>query len=227
MATGDTTTLTLAALAAPATGITLQRGDNDASHTWGGKQRAGTGGQPVRELQQALLSIGAMSAAPDGDFAGKTFDAVRRLQWYLNSVPVRLRVPAGSAESHGTLEAFAAPAGIQADGMARPATLAELLAWRQGGLVLTSPLVRKSTAALSNIELAPTFTLLAYPAAAAHEFLMHQNFAATVSTLNTEAARASVHLRVNQSFRVQGVAPSGAWCRRPPTRNSCSALRWT
>ena len=78
--------------------------------------------------------------------------------------------------------------------------------------------MRKSTAALSNIELAPTFTLLAYPAAAAHEFLMHQNFAASVATLNTEAARASVHLRVNQSFRVQGVAPSGAVV--PPATNS-------
>ena len=217
-AAGETTSLTLAALAAPGAGVTLQRGDHDARHTWGGKARSGISGQPVHELQQALLAIGAMNATPDGDFGRKTTDAVRRLQWYLNTIPVRLRMAAGSDEVHGSLEAFAAPAGIQVDGFVRQTTLNELLAWQQGGFVLTSPLVRKSTTTLSNIELAPTFTVLAYPSAGANEFLVHQGFVATVASLNTQAAAASVSLRINQSFRVQGLPPTGAVV--PPATNS-------
>ena len=207
---GQQSSLTLAALAAPGAGVTLQRGDNDARHTWGGKVRSGSSGQAVHELQQALLAIGAMSATPDGDFGNKTADAVRRLQWYLTTVPVRLRMAAGGDEVHGSLEAFAAPAAILVDGFVRQSTLNELLAWQQGGFVLTSPLVRQSTATLSNIELAPTFTVLAYPSAGVNEFLVHQGFVATVTRLNTQAIAASVSLRINQSFRVQGLPPTGA-----------------
>ena len=215
---GQQSSLTLAALAAPGAGVTLQRGDNDARHTWGGKVRSAISGQAVHELQQALLAIGAMSATPDGDFGNKTADAVRRLQWYLTTVPVRLRMAAGGDEVHGSLEAFAAPAAILVDGFVRQSTLNELLAWQQGGFVLTSPLVRQSTATLSNIELAPTFTVLAYPSAGVNEFLVHQGFVATVTRLNTQAIAASVSLRINQSFRVQGLPPTGAVV--PPATNS-------
>ena len=217
-AAGEQPLLTLAALAAPAAGITLQPGDNDARHTWGGKVRSAISGQAVHELQQALLAIGAMSAKPDGDFGNETTDAVRRLQWYFNTIPVRLRMAAGSEEVHGSLQVFAAPAAIVVDGFVRPTTLNELLAWQQGGFVLTSPLVRQSTATLSNIELAPTFTVLAYPAAGANEFLVHQGFVATVARLNAQANAASVGLRINQSFRVQGLPPTGAVV--PPASNS-------
>lgn len=210
-----TTTLTLGTLPPD---IILQRGDNDAKGTWGGKKRPGMGGEPVRELQRALVAIGAMSANPDGDFGGKTQDGVRRLQWYLGAMAWRLRVPPDSDPLHGTLETYTQPAGVQVDGFVRPATMAELLALWQGGYELTSPLVAMSITGLSNVETAGTFTVLAYPSSAAGEVLVHQDFVASLRVMNTKATDAKVTLRINQAFRVQGVAVNGAVV--PPASSS-------
>lgn len=73
------------------TGLVLQKGDNDARHIASGK-KGGTG-EPVHELQEALAAVGVFKVTPDGDFGGRTHDAVRRFQWYLNNMSHRLRVP--------------------------------------------------------------------------------------------------------------------------------------
>jgi peptidoglycan hydrolase-like protein with peptidoglycan-binding domain len=202
--------LDLDALANTHGSITLQRGDSDARGIWGGQARAALAGEPVRQLQQALVAMGAMSATPDGDFGRKTQDAVRRFQWYLGRIATRLRVAPGTEELHGTLETYTAPTGVQIDGFVRLATLLELRSWLQGGCVLTSPLVRLSLGNLSEITLSSTFTVLDYPSPGANEMLVHQDFVAGVQTLNTAAKGAKVTLRINQAFRVQNLPVSGA-----------------
>lgn len=199
--------LTLASLPAD---IVLQRGDNDASRRWGGQQRPGSTGQPVRELQQALLTLGAMRATPDGDFGGKTQDAVMRFQWYLGRIGQRLRVSAAAGSVRGVLAAYTAPSGVQIDGLVRAATLGELRSWLQGGFELSSPLVAMSVAGLSNIELNSGFNALDYPSRGANEMLVHQDFVPRIKALNGAAKDAKVTLRINQAFRVQGLPVSGA-----------------
>jgi peptidoglycan hydrolase-like protein with peptidoglycan-binding domain len=212
------TTLDLDTLVSAHSAITLQRGDNDARGIWGGQPRPELDGEPVRQLQQALVAMGAMSATPDGDFGRKTQDAVRRFQWYLGRIGARLRVSPGSDELHGTLETYAAPTGVQVDGFVRRATLLELRAWMQAGCVLTSPLVRLSLGGFSEITLSGTFTVLDYPSPGSDEMLVHQDFVPAVQTLNTAAKAAKVQLRINQAFRVQNLPVSGAVV--PPATNS-------
>lgn len=204
-----TTQLTLAGLLATPS-IILQRGDNDEKLKWGGLKRTGMGGQPVHELQEALVKIGAMSATPDGDFGRKTQDAVKRFQWYLINIAFRLRVT-GSADSlHGSIEAYTKPAGIGSDGFASQPTLAEIVSWRDAGFETTSPLVAYSVGKLSNITLSSTFTVLDYPSPGNDEMLVHQDFVSWLVSMNDKAKANAVSLRVNQAFRVQGLPVSGA-----------------
>lgn len=213
----QSTTLSLSGLLAmPA--LVLQRGDNDGLSRWGGKVRADTSGQPVRELQQALVAIGAMSATPDGDFGRKTQDGVKRFQWYLARLGWRLRTSGGADSLHGSIESYTQPPGIQADGFVRQATLAAITAWRDGGFEATSPLVACSLGKLSNIVLGAGFDVLDYPNPGADEMLVHQDFVGWVESMNAKAIDNKVTLRVNQAFRVQGLPVSGAVV--PPASSS-------
>ena len=63
----------------------LRQGDNDTARRWGGEVRKdGDGlkisGQPVKELQQDLQTIGYYVGTPDGGFGLKTFAAVRAIK---------------------------------------------------------------------------------------------------------------------------------------------------
>ena len=198
--------------------VILQRGDNDARSKWGGKARPASGGQPVRELQEALVKIGAMSATPDGDFGKKTQEAVKRFQWYLQRIAFRLRI-AGTGDSlHGTIEPYTATSGVLLDGFVRLPTLSELVAYSDGGFELTSPLVAFSLGKLSNIEQSATFDVLGYPSAGTDEILVHQDFTPWLESMNSKAKSNKVTLRVNQAFRVQGLPVSGAVV--PPASSS-------
>ncbi|MDM0114745.1 M15 family metallopeptidase [Variovorax sp. J22R133] len=215
--TPPTATLTLESLLAQP-GIILQRGDNDARSRWGGKDRASPGGKPVRELQEALVQIGAMSATPDGDFGKKTQEAVKRFQWYLRRIAHRLRISGTGDSLHGSIEAYTAPSGVLLDGFVRLTTLAEVVSWRDGGFELASPLVAYSVGKLSNIVRSSTFEVLDYPSAGADEILVHQDFVPWLESMNTKAKDNKVTLRVNQAFRVQGLPVSGAVV--PPASSS-------
>ena len=198
--------------------LVLQRGDNDSNGRWGGKQRAGVSGQPVRELQQALVQVGVMSANPDGDFGRKTQDAVKRFQWYLLRMDMRLRVSSGAESLHGSVVAYKQPTGVKLDGLVSQATLAELVAWRDGGFETTSPLLAYSLGQLAHVSLSGTFKVLDYPSPGSDEVLVHQDFAPWLESMNDEAKDAKVTLRVNQAFRVQGLPVSGAVV--PPASSS-------
>ena len=209
MATATIPTVTGIALGTLGT-ISLKRGDDDAAGRWGGTHQKARAGKPVRELQEALVAVGTLKGAPDGQFGNGTHNAVRRFQWYLRTLEFRLKVAPGAASSTGILSQYNRSAK-PTNGMCDAATGTELLAWVLGNFVTTTPLVRLNLAAVSNVETAPTFTVLSYPNAAAGEILLHRDFADSVKgAINSAAKAATVVLRINQSFRVAGVAPSGA-----------------
>jgi N-acetylmuramoyl-L-alanine amidase len=58
----------------------IRRNDNDASRRFDGAARPSVTGNPVRELQQDLTTIGYSVGTPDGDFGDKTHFAVMMLQ---------------------------------------------------------------------------------------------------------------------------------------------------
>jgi N-acetyl-anhydromuramyl-L-alanine amidase AmpD len=65
--------------------ILLRPGDRDSSHRFGGKNRAGITGTPVRELQEDLATIGyalglGKKRKPDGKYSGNIRIAVVRFQ---------------------------------------------------------------------------------------------------------------------------------------------------
>lgn len=59
---------------------TLRKGDNDSKRIFGGTKRTTITGDPVRELQDDLTTIGYFVGTPDGDFGNKTKAAVEMLQ---------------------------------------------------------------------------------------------------------------------------------------------------
>jgi hypothetical protein len=190
--------------------LSLRMGDNDNARRWGGAVQQNLTGRPVGELQEALIAVGTLKESADGAFGQHTQDAVRRFQWYLNNMDHRLHVNAGAAASTGLISPFgSASSGLLGVCDARLAS--ELGSWLDGKHICTTPLVRLSLGNVSNVDTADTFTVLDYPGAQAGEVLVHQDFATVISgTMNEVAKTANVSLKINQTFRVQGVPPAGA-----------------
>ena len=190
--------------------VILKMGDNDTTRRWGGAIRPTLTGRPVHELQEALIAVGTLKGKADGQFGHGTYAAVRRFQWYINNLDHRLKVTPGAAASSGLISVYAT--GFRSvNGICDPALANDLTSWLQGNFITTTPLVRLDLSGVSNVETAPDFTVLDYPGAGAGEILAHEDFAGVISdTMNDAATAAKVILRINQSFRVQGIPPSGA-----------------
>lgn len=122
----------------------------------------------------------------------------------------RLKVNAGAAASAGLISPFGSvSSGLLGVCDARLAR--ESASWLDGKYICTTPLVRLSLGGVSNVNTADTFEVLDYPGAQAGEVLVHQDFATVISgTMNEAAKTAKVSLKINQTFRVQGIPPSGA-----------------
>jgi peptidoglycan hydrolase-like protein with peptidoglycan-binding domain len=58
----------------------LRKNDNDGKRLFGGSKRTSIVGNPVRELQQDLTTIGYHLGTPDGDFGDKSRAAVEMFQ---------------------------------------------------------------------------------------------------------------------------------------------------
>lgn len=190
--------------------LSLRTGDNDDAHRWGGAIQRNLTGRPVKELQEALIAVGTLKGRADGAFGHNTQKAIQRFQWYLNNMDHRLKTGAGTAASAGLICTFGSVstglAGVCDAGLA-----SELGTWLAGNFICTTPLVRLSLAGVSNVNTSSTFKVLDYPGAQDGEVLVHQDFATTISdTMNEAAKTAKVSININQTFRVQGIPPSGA-----------------
>jgi peptidoglycan hydrolase-like protein with peptidoglycan-binding domain len=196
--------------------ISLAFGDKDAAQTWGGGVLSGTTGTPVQQMQAALVSVGLLDAA-DGVFGSDTRAALARFQWSAANCASRLKVSAGTSIADGSIESITA-IDPGASGVCTADLAGHLIDWQSGPFLATTPLVRLNLAGFSNIRVAPTFTVLAYPAAQHGEILIHADFAAAIAILNTQAAAHGVTLLINQTFRSAEIPPSGAIV--PPAQKS-------
>lgn len=168
------------------------------------------GGNPVTELQNALIALGTLTVAANGLFGPRTREALRRFQWYVTHLRYRLKVPQGMPPASGTICYYpSSPVGVA--GSCDSFTAAAIASWQSGNFVTTSPLVRLNVDPLSNIEKGSTFHPLSYPSAQPGEILVHDDFADAVSgTMNDQAKKADVILSITQAFRRHNVPPSGA-----------------
>jgi hypothetical protein len=199
-------------------GLLLRRGDQDREQIWGGSRRSTQSGTPVTELQNALIKLGTLTFPPDGAFGQHTEEALQRFQWYVAHLRLRLKLPPGAVPATGTIVDYAA-SPIGAPGACDAETVALILSWLTEDFVTTTPLVRLNIDSLNNVEIGAGFQPLDYPDAKKGEVLVHANFAVALAvTMNEEAGKAGVHLHLNQTFRRQGVPPTGAVVQ-PATRS--------
>ncbi|MFL6463939.1 MAG: M15 family metallopeptidase [Bryobacteraceae bacterium] len=190
--------------------LTLRQGDNDKNHVWGGRAQPDVSGTPIQDLQTVLIAVGTLTASADGQFGAQTQMALRRFQWYVAHLRHRLKLAPGALAATGTISQYPQPGNI-ALGICDAGTADLLLSWQSDHFVTTSPLVRLSLDAVSNIQTSDTFQVLAYPSAQEREVLVHADFASTIScVMNEEAKKANVTLRINQTFRREDILPTGA-----------------
>jgi hypothetical protein len=88
----------------------------------------------------------------------------------------RLKVAPGATASTGVICPFGnVSSGLPGTCDARLAS--ELASWLADGFVTTTPLVRLSLSAVSNVDVSDTFKVLDYPDAQRGEILVHEEFA--------------------------------------------------
>jgi peptidoglycan hydrolase-like protein with peptidoglycan-binding domain len=189
--------------------IVLRQSDEDRARRWGGIVRQNLSGTPIADLQQALADVGVYTSTVDGQFGPGTLAALRRFQWFVINSRYRLRVTAGAAPVTGVVTQYPVNARVLFTGQCDAVTATELRAWTTGFFRTTSLLVRVPVSRFTNITRAATFTTLAYPQATDDEVLVNGNFTG-LDTLDRVARGADLQLRLNQTFRVQGIAPRGA-----------------
>ncbi len=189
--------------------LVLSVGDSDQRQQWGGRSWRSMTGKPIFELQTALIGVGLLDKA-DGEFGRGTKAAVERYQWYRRMMAYALKVAPTAAAMSGQI----VPASMfvsRFDGACDQGTACQLLSWQSQGLRVTTPLVRVSVKALSNVGLGDSFKSLDYPLAQADEVVVHPSFADFVtSVLNDEAKKLKVSVAITQAFRRENVAPGGA-----------------
>ena len=183
----------------PPTDVALpKRGDRDA-----------TGETRVRDVQTRLDQLALMDTPVNGLFDAAMATALRRFQWYVVNRPWRLLIGPGGTPSTALIEAYT-PVTLGITGAYDQATADVLQAWVDRGYRPTTALVRLDLTRLGSCVRAATYTQLSYPGVTATEVLVSEAFVAGVETLNKAAADNKVTVRVNQTFRIAGIAPRGA-----------------
>lgn len=172
----------------------------------------------IADMQKLLRKLALIDRQATGAFDAETEGALRRFQWYLVNRRWRLcGVPGGKWET-ALIEGYPVIPAITVSGLYDDATGAELQAWADGGLSPTTSLVRLKLANLANMERAPTYTRLSYPGQQTDEVPVSDGFVAGMEALNTAAGANKVVVRINHTFRVDGVALGGTLV--PPAKKS-------
>lgn len=178
--------------------LSAKRGDRD-----------GPGETRIKDIQARLGKLSLNDGPANGVSDASMATALRRFQWYLVNRPWRLHVRAGSTPSTGLIEAYT-PGTVGITGSYDQATADTLQAWTAGGYLPTTSLVRLNLTRLGNCERAATYTQLSYPGAQPNEVLVNERFVSGLTAINDAAGISKISVRINQTFRVAGVAPRGA-----------------
>lgn len=174
--------------------------DRDDRRRSGGASRAAGAGTPVGDLQRALVAAGAATFEPDGQFGPQTQAALRRFQWSLSRLRVRL-------DATGQAVPYAVSPLPEVTGILDAQTAAALAEFVQGAFRCAGPLVRVDFAGLDRLrphvgfaQLLPGWSCM----------LADRDFYPTLVAMNAKAAQEGLTVYVNQAFRVEGVPVTGA-----------------
>ena len=181
----------------------LRLGDNDAKRRWGGETRKlDTGDNDVAQLKAALVAVGVLEAKKvhaRGVFDIDARAAVVRLQWYLATVP-------GYLDTRAAFVDRAVDTGVAQNGVATELVRATLRTWVAFGFSCAGNLVRGKFADYANIEANSGFTFLLGP----DEFVVDRGFTSAIAGAQALADAEKLTVHVNQMFRTEGTAVSGA-----------------
>jgi len=179
----------------------MAKGDNDKKKRWNGKKQAAAG-EHVRELQTLLKKTGVYLSRIDGDFAGKTYDAVKRFQWNAQNIKSRIKNKALVTVSRTLTDKI--------DGIVGKNTKKELFIWKSKNYTSTGDLIRIKASEFDNIELSSIFKTITHPSIASDELVISSQLLDYLIQADTRAKELSITISLNQTFRVNGVKVSGA-----------------
>ncbi len=191
-------------------GLTLRHGDHDLKRRFGGAMRRDVQGNPVADLQRDLAQVGLSVGTPDGAFGGGTQRILAVLQAALR-LGAQLQGPTGERRAEEPLAA-------RQDGVLDAVTTAALGRLIDAGAVLTGWLLRQPVAALAATRTGAGFDRLPHPDVAKGELVLDAAFLPDLRALDGAAAARGLIILVNQVFRRQGDAVSGAIV--PPSTRS-------
>ena len=181
----------------------LRFGDDDSLRRWGGEVRKpALGDTDVAQLKAALVSTGVMAgkdAHNRGHFDAATKLAVERLQWYLDTVP-------GYLGADGAFVARPVTMCVVRNGVANDLVRSTLRTWTNFGQATAGNLVRGVFADYANIVAGGGFKYLIDNG----QFVVDRGFTSAIAGAQALAEANDLTVHVNQVFRVEGTAVSGA-----------------
>lgn len=194
----------LAAQASMYGGHELRRSDNDKLKRWGGKIVKGAApGDFVRELQTDLAKVGCYDAKLDGDYGGGTVDAVKRFQYCVQKGTHK------SSIRSSLLKELVIDAMVFITGNADHATARHLKSWVKDGFEATGTLRVVALGKFSEFRKG-TLKKIDHPSVGADDMVVHREYVAGLTSINTAADGAGIIFQVNQTFREAGKPVSGA-----------------
>lgn len=180
----------------------LKRGDNDKTNTWGGSKLKAAPSYTVAQLQADLKSVGAATAEPDGSFGSGTEKALKIFQWVCSNLD--------SCIKNGARTSRVKTSAITVSGTLEEATYVELQAWVKDKIIVSGDLVRVNLDSFSNIEAGAGFKKIGSAKVFSGEAVISKSVLGLLKTLNEQAKKKSVTIKINQAFRVHGVQVTGA-----------------
>jgi Putative peptidoglycan binding domain len=177
----------------------LKLGDSDKQKRWEGATNSASSGEHVRNLQLNLAAVGCLTGKADGEFGPGTLVALKRFQWHLHKVRRRLNA-SGQAVVHEGI--FPPPSGVF-DATTRRA-LAEFVT---GQFTCAGPLVRVAFNRFVRFRANTGFEQLVSGASC---MVVDRDFVGTLAAMNAKAAQEGLYVYVNQTFRLQNAAVTGA-----------------
>ncbi len=181
----------------------LRFGDSDAHRRWGGEgQPPGELASQVADLNAALVAVGVAEAkdlVPRGEFGVGTRESITRLQWYMENIP-------GYINADGAFVAQPNTVCTVRDGMLRGMVRSTLRTWTRWNFSCGGNLLRGSFDDYDDIVAGPGFQAILGPG----EFVVDRGFVSAFDAAQRLAAANGVTVHVNQVFRIEGAAVSGA-----------------
>jgi hypothetical protein len=156
--------------------------------------------------------VGVLSDPPDGGFGNHTDAALKRFQWYLGNIPMRLTAGGQAVE-------YVSVTPSVANGVLDSVTAQALVTFVNGGFTCGGPLVRVDFNSLPRFHASSGFDQLLAGSVA---MVVDRGFAQILFAMNMKAQQENLYVRVNQVFRLEGVAVNNPVV--PPAGHSAHKL---